>query len=262
MSALSIKLFSQELNFLKNIFRRHDTSSHDITADDMEMKSLQEDDAELDTGQDALTLDEFVLNPPGYIPTPPLDSGQQTPPSPEASLYSSHIQPSQASPDTRTKDDDKGQFNNFYIGDDGPSNTFSSCNSPQPQRVDIQCVSEITLHLPTNKAFHTLALLDTGSTLNFVSKELIQKLGSPEKEGNWSGKIKTISGAGDLTTPFYNIAIRDTKNGVNIIKALMVDSIGNQSNLDHEAFTQICQTLKVDPALIQQPNGKPLAPWP
>ena len=139
MSALSIKLF--KLNFLKNIFRSYDTSHNDITADDMKMKSLQEDNAELDTGQDVLTLDEFVLNPPGYIPTPPLDSDQQTPPSPEASLYSN---------------DDKGQFNSFYIGDGGPNNTFSSCNSPQPQRVDIQCVSEITLHLPTNKAFHTL----------------------------------------------------------------------------------------------------------
>ena len=69
MSALSIKLFNQELNFLKNIFRSYDTSPNDITADDMKMKSLQEDDAELDTGQDVLTLDEFVLNPPGYIPS-------------------------------------------------------------------------------------------------------------------------------------------------------------------------------------------------
>ena len=105
-----------------NIFRPQNSSSHDITADDMEMKSLQEDDAELDTGQDALTLDEFVLNPPGYIPTPPLAP-----------------QPSQASPDIRNKDDNKGQFNNsFYVGDDGPNNTFSSGNSPQPQKTDIQ----------------------------------------------------------------------------------------------------------------------------
>ena len=127
MSTLRIKLFTKELNFLKNIFRRHDTSSHDTTADDMEMKSLQEDDAELDTGQDALTLDEFVLNPPWYIPTLPLA-----------------FQPSQASPDIRNKDDNKGQINNsFYVGDDGPNNTFSSGNSPQPQRMDIQCVTEI-----------------------------------------------------------------------------------------------------------------------
>ena len=202
MSTLRIKLFTKELNFLKNIFRRHDTSSHDITADDMEMKSLQEDDAELDTGQDALTLDEFVLNPPGYIPTRPLDSGQQTPPSPEASLYSSHIQPSQANLDTRITEDDKGQFNKFFIGDGGPNNTFSSCNSPQPQRMDIQCVSEITLHLPTNQTLHTSALLDTGSVLNFVSRALIEKLGSPQPEGSWSGSIKTISGVRDVTTPF------------------------------------------------------------
>ena len=174
------------------------------------MQALESDDDALIPGE------EFV-----FI----LDSGQQPPPSPEASLYSNHIQPAQASPDIRNKDDDKGQFNNFYIGDDGPNNTFSSGNSPQPQRMDIQCVTEITLHLPTNKAFHTLALLDTGSVLNFVSKALIEKLGSPEKEGSWSGKIKTISGVRDVTTPFYNIAIRDIKNGVNIIKALMVESI-------------------------------------
>ena len=117
--------------------------------------------------------------------------------------------------------------------------------------MDIQCVTEITLHLPTNQTLQTLALLDTGSVLNFVSKALIEKLGSPEPEGSWSGKIKTISGVRDVTTPFYTIAIKDIKNGVNIIKALMVDSIGNQSNLDHDSFIQICQILKVDPVLIQ-----------
>ena len=60
MSALSIKLF--KLNFLKNIFRSYDTSHNDITADDMKMKSLQEDNAEL--GQDVLTLDEFIFQSP------------------------------------------------------------------------------------------------------------------------------------------------------------------------------------------------------
>ena len=51
------------------------------------------------------------------------------------SLYSRHIQPSQASPDTPTE----GQLCNlFYVGDDGPNNTFSSGNSPQPQKTDIQ----------------------------------------------------------------------------------------------------------------------------
>ena len=169
MSTLKIKLFTKELNFLKNIFRPHDSSSHDITVDDMEMKSLPEDDAELDTGQDALTLDEeFVLNPPWYsdIPTPPPTS-----------------QPSQACPDTPKEE--KGQLcNSFYVGDDGPNNTFSSGNSPQPQKTDIQCVSEITLHLPTNQTLHTSALLDTGSVLNFVSRALIKKLGSPEPEGS------------------------------------------------------------------------------
>ena len=143
----------------------------------------------LDSDEDALIPgDEFVfLLDSGQQPTPASqrcdgepkqDTKLQNPP-----LYPSHIQPSQASPDTRIKDDDKGQFNNFYIGDDGPNNTFSSGNSPQPQRMDIQCVTEITLHLPTNQTLQTSALLDTGSVLNFVSKALIEKLGSPEKEG-------------------------------------------------------------------------------
>ena len=80
-----------------------------------------------------LDSDEFALIP-GEEFVFILDSGQQPPPSSEASLYSSHIQPSQASLDTRITEDDKGQFNNFYIGDGGPNNTFSSCNSPQPQK--------------------------------------------------------------------------------------------------------------------------------
>ena len=59
----------------------------------------------------------------------------------------------------------------------------------------------------------------------------------------------------DVTTPFYAIAIRDINNGVNVIRALMVDSIGQSSNLDHNSFIQICQILKVNPAQIQQPTG-------
>ena len=136
----------------------------------------------LDSDEDALIPgDEFVfLLDSGQQPTPASqrcdgepkqDTKLQNPP-----LYPSHIQPSQASPDIRNKDDNKGQFNNsFYIGDDGPNNTFSSSNSPQPQRMDIQCVTEITLHLPTNQTLHTLALLDTGSVLNFVRGNLQKK---------------------------------------------------------------------------------------
>ena len=218
-----IKLFSQELNFLKNIFRPHDSSSHDITADDMEMKSLPEDDAELDTGQDALTLDEeFVLNPPWYsdIPTPPPT-----------------YQPSQACPDTPKEE--KGQLrNSFYVGEirDDILNAFSSDHSPQSQKTHIQCVSKIQLHLPSKHTMQTSALLDTGSVLNFVSRALIEKLGSPQPGGTWSGSIKTISGVRAITTPFYELAIRDINNGVNVIRALMIDSIGQSSNLDHNSF--------------------------
>ena len=52
-SALCIKLF--KLNF-SNIFRSYDTSHNDITANNMNMKSLMEDNAELDTGQDILLI--------------------------------------------------------------------------------------------------------------------------------------------------------------------------------------------------------------
>ena len=244
MSTLRIKLLTKELNFLKDIFMAHAGSSHGITVDDMEMKSLLEDDEELDTGQDALLLDEeFVLNPPWYsdIPTPPPAS-----------------QPSQASLDTPNEDDEKGQLrNSFYVGEirDDIFNAFSSGNSPQPQKTDIQCVSKVTLHLPSKQTMQTSALLDTGSVLNFVSRALIEKLGSPQPGGSWSGSIKTISGVRAITTPFYAIAIRDINNGVNVIRALMVDSIGQSSNLDHNSFIQICEILKVNPALIQQPTG-------
>ena len=148
----------------------HAGSSHGITVDDMEIKSLLEDDEELDTGQDVLDLgSNFVFNPEEPKPDLKLEN---------PCLDSSHIQPSQANQDIPNEDDEKGELrNSFYVGE---INAFSSGNSPQPQKTDIQCVSEITLHLPTNQTLHTSALLDTGSVLNFVSKALIEKLGSPE----------------------------------------------------------------------------------
>jgi len=47
-----IKLLAKELNFLKDIFMAHAGSSHGITVDDMEIKSLLEDDEEMIEGKE------------------------------------------------------------------------------------------------------------------------------------------------------------------------------------------------------------------
>ena len=102
------------------------------------------------------------------------------------SLCSSHIRLPRANSEIPDEDDEKGQLrNSFYVGEikDDIFNTFSSGNSPQPQKTDIQCVSKITLHLPSQQTMQTSALLDTGSVLNFVSRALIEKLGSPNQKG-------------------------------------------------------------------------------
>jgi len=47
-----IKLLSKELTFLKDIFLAHADSAHGITVDDMEIKTLLEDDEELLEGEE------------------------------------------------------------------------------------------------------------------------------------------------------------------------------------------------------------------
>ena len=106
------------------------------------------------------------------------------------SLCSSHIQPPQANPEIPNEDDEKGQLrNSFYVGEirDDILNAFSSEHSPQSQKTHIQCVTKIQLHLPSKHTMQTSALLDTESVLNFVSRALIEKLGSPRPAGTWSG---------------------------------------------------------------------------
>ena len=84
------------------------------------------------------------------------------------------------------------RVNTYFVGDDGNDviNAFSSEESPQNLKQHIQCVSRVKLHLPSSHILETSALLDTGSILNFVSKELITKIGSPRPAGTWSGSIK------------------------------------------------------------------------
>ena len=101
----------------------------------------------------------------------------------------------------------------------------------------------------------TSCLLDTGSVLNFISKALVEKLGFPRPSGTWSGSIKTISGVRTIVTPFYEVAIRDVSNGVHIIRALMIDSIGQHSILDYSSFMQVCEILAINPKMVQQPTG-------
>merc|ERR1719431_679544 len=48
-----IKLLSKELTFLKDIFMAHAGSAHGITVDDLEIKSLLEEDEDLMDGEEA-----------------------------------------------------------------------------------------------------------------------------------------------------------------------------------------------------------------
>merc|ERR1711888_286796 len=126
---------------------------------------------------------------------------------------------------------------------------------PQNPKTHIKCVSKVKLHLPSNYTLETSALLDTGSILNFVSKTLIEKIGSPRPVGTWCGSIKTVSGIRTISTPFYELALKDVNNGVHIIRCLMIDSIGQSSLLDYHSFMKICEILKINPKLVQQPTG-------
>ena len=44
-------------------------------------------------------------------------------------------------------------------------------------------------------------------------------------------------------------------NGVNFIRALEIDSIGQSSTLDYTEFMEICSTLRINPRLVQKPSG-------
>ena len=101
-------------------------------------------------------------------------------------------------------------------------------------------MSKIKLHLPSKHTLETSALLDTGSVLNFVSKSLIEKIGSPRPVGTWCGSIKTVSGIRTISTPFFELALKDVNNGIHIIRCLQIDSIGQSNLLDY---------------LVQQPSG-------
>jgi len=48
-----IKLLSKELHFLKDIFMAHAGSAHGITVDDLEIKTLLEEDEDLMEGEEA-----------------------------------------------------------------------------------------------------------------------------------------------------------------------------------------------------------------
>ena len=88
-----------------------------------------------------------------------------------------------------------------------------------------------------------------------MSKALIEKLGNSTPEGTWCGSIKTVSGIKTISTPFYQLALMDVNNGVNFIRALQIDSIGQSSILDYNEYLEICQTSRINPRLVQQPSG-------
>ena len=47
----------------------------------------------------------------------------------------------------------------------------------------------------------------------------------------------------------------DVKGGVNFIRALEIESIGQSSNLEYSEFMEICSTLRINPKLVQKPSG-------
>ena len=127
---------------------------------------------------------------------------------------------------------DDVRVNTYFVGNDHDDvvNAFSSEESPQNLKQHIQCVSKIKVRLPSTCILETSALLDTGSILNFVSKTLIEKMGSPKPAGTWCGSIKTVSGIKTISTPFFELALKDVHNTLHIIRCLQIESIG-QSNL-------------------------------
>merc|ERR1712208_229040 len=82
----------------------------------------------------------------------------------------------------------------YFIGDgkENAMNAFGSTESPQPLKNHIQCVSKVKVRLASTFILETSALLDTGSILNFVSKGLIERMGSPKPAGTWQGTSKTV----------------------------------------------------------------------
>ena len=105
---------------------------------------------------------------------------------------------------------------------------------------------------------NTAALLDTGSILIFVSHNLIERLGNPQPLGTWEGSLKTVSGLKPISTPFYEIILRDVYNTYHAIRALKITSIGLSNMLDNDDFLAICQVLHVNPGLVQHPDGNPI----
>ena len=122
---------------------------------------------------------------------------------------------------------DDVRVNTYFVGndDDDIINVFSSEESPQNLKQHIQCVSKVKLRLPSTCILETSALLDTGSILNFVSKTLIEKMGSPRPAGTWCGSIKTVSGIKMISTPFFELALKDVHNSLHIIRCLQIDFI-------------------------------------
>ena len=99
----------------------------------------------------------------------------------------------------------------YFVGDgeENAVNAFSSNESPQSLKNHIQCVSKVKVRLASTFILETSALLDTGSILNFVSKGLIERMGSPKLAGTWEGTIKTVSGLKSISTPFFELALKD-----------------------------------------------------
>ena len=111
---------------------------------------------------------------------------------------------------------DDVRVNSYFVGngEDDVVNAFSSQESPQNLKQHILCVSKVKVRLPSRCILETSALLETGSILNFGSKTLIEKMGSPKQDGIWCGSIKTVSGIKTISTPFFELALKDVHNNL------------------------------------------------
>ena len=55
--------------------------------------------------------------------------------------------------------------------------------------------------------------------------------------------------------PFCELALKDVHNSLHIIRCLQIDSIGQSNLLSYESYMEICQILRINPSLVQQPTG-------
>ena len=64
-----------------------------------------------------------------------------------------------------------------------------------------------------------------------------------------------MSGIKTISTPFFELALKDVNNSIHIIRCLQIDSIGQSNLLSYDSYMKICEILRINPRLVQQPTG-------